>query len=196
MLRTPSLLVAAIAGTAAATIAAARAPKRGGTLNFAVVAETSGYDCHASQTFALLHPVTPHYSLLVRWNATENSQVIGDLAQSWTISPDGLTYTFKLHQGVKFHDGSPLTSEDVKATFERIANPPEGVISVRKERFGDVAGIEAPDPATVVFTLKAVNASFLALLASPFNCVYSAAKLRQNPKYPDTEVMGSGAFQY
>jgi peptide/nickel transport system substrate-binding protein len=47
----------------------------------------------------------------------------------------------------------------------------------------------------VVFRLKAVNASFLALLASPFNCIYSAAKLRLNPNYPDTEVMGSGAFQ-
>ena len=51
---------------------------------------------------------------------------IGDLAKSWTVAPDGLTYTFKLHEGVKFHDGSPLTSADVKATYERIANPPAG----------------------------------------------------------------------
>ena len=183
-----------MAGLTAA--AAEQVPKRGGTLNFAVVAETSGYDCHASQTFALLHPVTPEYSLLVKWDATENPRVVGDLARSWTTSPDGLTYTFKLHEGVKFHDGSPLTSEDIKATFERIANPPEGVISVRKERFGDVAAIDTPDAATVVFRLKAPNASFLALLASPFNCVYSAAKLKTNPRYPDTEVMGSGAFQF
>ena len=194
MLRALPLLAAAMAGLTAA--AAAQVPKRGGTLNFAVVAETSGYDCHASQTFALLHPVTPEYSLLVKWDATENPRVVGDLARSWTTSPDGLTYTFKLHEGVKFHDGSPLTSEDIKATFERIANPPEGVISVRKERFGDVAAIDTPDAATVVFRLKAPNASFLALLASPFNCVYSAAKLKTNPKYPDTEVMGSGAFQF
>jgi len=194
MLRILPLLAAAMAGLTAA--AAAQVPKRGGTLNFAVVAETSGYDCHASQTFALLHPVTPEYSLLVKWDATENPRVVGDLARSWTTSPDGLTYTFKLHEGVKFHDGSPLTSQDIKATFERIANPPEGVISVRKERFGDVAAIDTPDAATVVFRLKAPNASFLALLASPFNCVYSAAKLKTNPRYPDTEVMGSGAFQF
>ena len=103
MLRAPSLLAAAIAGTTAATMAAAQIPGRRGTLNFAVVAETSGYDCHASQTFALLHPVTPQYSLLVRWDATENSRVTGDLAKSWTISPDGLTYTLKLHEGIKFH---------------------------------------------------------------------------------------------
>src|SRR5262249_13911935 len=187
------LLAAAMAGLT--TAAAAQAPKRGGTLNFAVVAETSGYDCHASQTFALLHPVTPQYSLLVRWDATENPKIVGDLAKSWTMAPDGLSYTFTLHDGVKFHDGSPLTSADIKATFERIANPPEGVISVRKERFADVAGIDTPDPLTVVFKLKAVNASFLSLVASPFNCIYSAAKLKQNPKYPDTEVMGSGAFR-
>jgi peptide/nickel transport system substrate-binding protein len=196
MLRKLSLATATIVAIVIATATAySQTPKRGGILNFAVVAETSGYDCHASQTFALLHPVTPQYSLLVRWDATENSKIVGDLAKSWTMAPDGLTYTFTLHEGVKFHDGSPLTSADIKATFERIANPPEGVISVRKERFADVAGIETPDPLTVVFKLKAVNASFMALLASPFNCVYSAAKLKQNPKYPDTEIMGSGAFQ-
>jgi peptide/nickel transport system substrate-binding protein len=193
VLTRPMTIFAAMALTSAA--AEAQTPKRGGILNFAAVAETSAYDCHGSQTFALLHPVTPQYSLLVKWDATENSQIIGDLAKSWTISPDGLTYTFTLHEGVKFHDGSALTSADIKATFERIANPPEGVISVRKERFVDVAAIETPDPTTVVFKLKAVNASFMALLASPFNCVYSAAKLKQNPKYPETEVMGSGAYQ-
>ena len=175
--------------------ATAQTPKRGGTLNFAITAETSNYDCHGSQTFGLLHPITPFYSLLVKFDATENSQIIGDLAKSWTISPDGLTYSFKLHEGVKFHDGSPLTSADVKATFERIAKPPEGVISVRKERFSDVASIDTPDPATVVFKLKGVNASFMTLLASPFNCVYSAAKLKQNPRYPDNEIMGSGAYR-
>jgi peptide/nickel transport system substrate-binding protein len=197
MLRVASLFLATFAAaTLAPTLGLTETPKRGGTLIFAAVAETSGYDCHASQTFALLHPVTPQYSLLVRWDATEKSKIVGDLAKSWTIAPDGLTYTFTLHEGVKFHDGSPLTSTDIKATFERIANPPEGVISVRKERFGDVAAIETPDPGTVVFRLKAVNASFLALLASPFNCVYSAAKLKENPKYPETEVMGSGAFQF
>jgi len=195
MLR-PTLLVGAIVTLIlGAGSSQAETPKRGGILNFAVVAETTSYDCHGSQTFALLHPVTPQYSLLVKWDGTENSKIIGDLAKSWTTSPDGLTYTFTLYEGIKFHDGSSLTSEDIKATFERIIHPPEGVVSVRKERYADVAAIETPDPLTVVFKLKAVNASFMALLASPFNCVYSAAKLKQNPRYPETEVMGSGAYQ-
>jgi len=67
------------AAALASTTGLAEKPKRGGTLSFAAVAETSGYDCHASQTFALLHPVTPQYSLLVKWDATENSKIVGDL---------------------------------------------------------------------------------------------------------------------
>jgi peptide/nickel transport system substrate-binding protein len=194
--KTSPLVAIIVAALVPGTIRAAETPKRGGTLSFAVVAETSSYDCHGSQTFGLLHPIGPHYSLLVKFDATEKSQIVGDLARSWSIAPDGLTYTFKLHDGVRFHNGSPLTSADIKATFERIANPPEGVVSVRKERFADVEAIEAPDPTTITFKLRAVNASFLTLLASPFNCIYSAAKLQQNPTYPDTEIMGSGAYRF
>src|SRR5262249_7359022 len=121
---------------------------------------------------------------------------IGDLANSWTISDDGLIYTFKLHDGVKFHDGSSLTSTDVKATFERIAKPPQGVVSLRKSTMQDIASIDTPDPTTVVFTLKNVNASMLDNLASPFNCVFSAAKLKEDPKFPEQNILGSGAFQF
>ena len=97
MLRALLLLAATLTATGLASSgSSAQTPKRGGILNFAVVAETSGYDCHASQTFALLHPVTPQYSLLVKWDATENSKIVGDLAKSWSIAPDGLTYTFTL----------------------------------------------------------------------------------------------------
>ncbi len=195
MLRAVSLLLSLVLAMGVAPSSGAAEPKRGGILSFAAVAETASYDCHGSQTFGLLHPVSPQYSLLVKFDGTEKSEIIGDLAERWTIAPDGLTYTFKLHDNIKFHDGSPLTSADIKASFERIISPPEGVVSVRKERFADVAAIETPDATTVIFKLKAVNASFLTLLASPFNCIYSAAKLKQNPRYPDTEVMGSGAYQ-
>ena len=61
----------------------------------------SSYDCHASQTFALLHPVTPQYSLLVRWDATENSKIVGDLAKSWTYRsgrPDLHLHAPRRHQ--------------------------------------------------------------------------------------------------
>lgn len=178
------------------TSAQAEAPKRGGTLQFAVVAEPPNYDCHANTSFAFVHPVAPHYSTLLKFDGANYPKLIGDLAKSWSVSPDGLTYTFDLNEGVTFHDGSPLTSADVKASYERISNPPAGVVSVRKAWYADIGSIETPSPTQVVFRLKAPNASMLVSFASPFDCIYSAAKLAQNPRYPETEIMGSGAFKF
>ncbi|MEZ5853895.1 MAG: ABC transporter substrate-binding protein [Hyphomicrobiaceae bacterium] len=123
-------------------------------------------------------------------------QITGDLAKSWEISKDGLTYTFKLHEGVKFHDGSPLTSADVKFTFDRIKSPPAGIVSLRRSAFEDVSAVEAPDATTVVFKLKEPNASMMENLASPFNCVYSKAKVEKDPRFPEQNILGSGAFQF
>src|SRR3989337_2801370 len=91
----------------------AQSPKTGGTLTFAVSAEPPNYHCHAQSSFAFIHPVRPHYSTLLKFDGAKYPEVTGDLAESWTISPDGLTFTFKLRQNVKFHDGSPFTSEDI-----------------------------------------------------------------------------------
>ena len=183
------------AGLAFAGLASAEAPKKGGTLNFSVVAEPPNYDCHASTTFALVHPIAPHYSLLVKFDGKEYPKVIPDLAESWTVAPDKMAYTFKIRSGVKFHDGSPLTSEDIKASYDRIINPPQGVVSIRKAYYADLS-VEAPDPTTVIFKLNNPMAGVLEALASPFNCIYSAAKLKQNPRYPETEIMGTGAFTF
>src|SRR6202008_67957 len=126
----------------------AQQPKKGGTLNFAISAETPHYDNHGSDTYATLHFAAPFYSTLLRFNLSKFPGVEGDLAQSWTVAPDLMSYTFKLHPSVKFHDGKPLTSADVKATYERLRNPPAGVVSTRKATFADIDGIETPDPLT------------------------------------------------
>jgi peptide/nickel transport system substrate-binding protein len=189
-----ALAVAAFLMQSGATQAAAQAPKKGGMLAFAVVAEPPNYDCHANTSFAFVHPIAPHYSTLLKFDGKTYPKLIGDLAKSWTVSADGLTYTFKLAEGVKFHDGSALTSADVKASYERIANPPAGVVSVRKAWYADIDSIATPDAGTIVFKLKAPNASMLVSFASPFDCIYSAAKLKQNPRYPETEIMGSGSL--
>jgi peptide/nickel transport system substrate-binding protein len=178
------------------TITAAPTPKAGGVLNFAVVASPPSYDCHAETTFGLIHPVTPHYSLLLKIDAANYPNVSGDLAANWTASPDGMAYTFQLNRGVKFHDGSALRSIDVKASYERIIRPPAGVVSVRKSYYQDFGEIETPDEHTVVFRMKAPVEGVLELLASPFNCIYSAAKLQESANYPAREIMGSGAFQF
>ena len=171
-------------------------PVRGGTLNFAVVAEPPNYDCHSNVTFGVTHPVAPHYSTLLKFHGATYPAVSGDLAQSWAVSPDGLAYTFKLHPNVKFHDGTALTSADVKASYERIIRPTGGIVSARQAYYADFGAIDTPDPLTVVFKLKNPVAGVLQLLASPFNCIYSAAKLAQNPRYPETEIMGTGAFAF
>lgn len=126
-------------------LAAEPSPKQGGTLEFAVTVEPENYDCHANTSFAFLHPVAPHYSTLLKFNTANYPQVIGDLAESWTVSPDRLTYTFKLRPNILFHDGSRLSSSDVKASYERIVHPPAGVVSARQVDYSAISRIEAPD---------------------------------------------------
>lgn len=177
-------------------IVEAQQPKRGGTLTYAVLGDPPTTDCHGATSFATMHYVTPHYSLLIQIDPNDTSKVALDLAESWTESPDRLAYTFKLRQGVKFHDGSPLTSADVKASFDRIRQPPQGVVSVRQSVYNRISDITTPDPLIVEFKLKAASPAFLFSIASPFNCIYSAAKLAADPAYPSKEVMGTGPFVF
>src|SRR5262245_8140701 len=89
------------------------------------------YDAHREETFALIHPAAPHYNTLLRIDPLDPAgpRVVGALATSWAISPDRRTYVLRLRHGVKFHDGSELTSRDVRATYEKIINPPPGITS-------------------------------------------------------------------
>ena len=120
-----SAVLAAVLVLFAVPQAHAQAPKTGGTLTFAVSAEPPNYDCHAQSSFAFIHPVRPHYSTLLKFDTASYPKVVGDLAESWTVAPDGLTYTFRLKRNVKFHDGSALTSEDIKATYDKYAQTRE-----------------------------------------------------------------------
>jgi peptide/nickel transport system substrate-binding protein len=178
----------------AGSATAAEAPHPGGELVFAVGETPPSYDGHRETTFGMLHPVAPHYSTLLRFDPQNYPKIVGDVAESWTSSRDGLTVTFKIRKGIKFHDGSALTAHDVKATYDKIIFPAEGVASARKALYAMVDKIEAPDDFTVVFKLKHIAASFLANLASPWNFIYSAAKLKQDPRWYEKNVMGSGPF--
>ncbi len=171
-------------------------PRHGGTLEFAVTVEPGNYDCHANISFAFLHPVAPHYSTLLKFDAANYPQIVGDLAESWSVSADRRIYTFKLPPNILFHDGSRLTSADVKASYERIVRPPPGVVSARKVDYAAISGIDTPDPLTVVFRLQWPEAAMLANFASPWNCIYSAARLAVDPAFPKTNVLGTGAFSF
>ncbi len=165
-------------------------------MEFAVTVEPKDYDCYANTSFAFLHPVAPHYSTLLRFDAADYPRIIGDLAQSWTVSGDRMTYTFALRPNVLFHDGSPLTSADIKASYERLIRPPPGVVSARRVDYGAISGIDTPDALTVVFHLQWPDAAMLANFASPWNCIYRAVKLAADPQFPKTHVLGTGAFVF
>jgi peptide/nickel transport system substrate-binding protein len=176
--------------------AQASAPRAGGELVFAVGGTPPSFDGHRETTFAMLHPIAPHYSTLLRFDPQNYPKIVGDVAENWQVSRDALTYTIKIRKGIKFHDGSELTSRDVKATYDKIVFPPEGVVSARQASYDLVKKIEAPDPYTVVFQLKHLSASFLANLASPWNFIYKADILAKDPRWYEKNIMGSGPFIY
>lgn len=191
------LAAAALALTLVPAHAAPDEPARGGTIAIPIhVGEPATYDCHATNSPAVMWRVAPHYSQLLKVSAERYPEVVGDLAKSWTVSPDKRSYRFTLHPNVKFHDGSALTSQDVKVSFDRMRNPPPGVVSLRQGMLADVASVEAPDAQTVVFQFAKPNAAALQLLAMPFACIYSAKMLASDPSYPGKRVMGSGPFRF
>ena len=174
---------------------AAETPRRGGVLLAVIGADPPSLDPHQESTFANIQLVAPLYSTLVQIDPYNFPKIIGDVATEWKVTPDGLTYTFKIRQGIRFHDGSPLTAADVKATYDKIVSPPEGVRSVRKNAYTAVAHIEAPDPSTVVFKLKFPSASLLDNLASPWNVIFPKKYLDKDPNHFKTNVVGSGPFR-
>lgn len=180
----------------AAGAALAQEPLKGGTLTYAVQGETSTYDCHTASSFSNIHYLAPHYSLLAKFDPKDYPKIVPDVAESWTVSGDGLTYTFKIRDGVKFHDGSTLSAVDVKATYDRIWQPGPGVVSTRAALFEDLRAIEAPDAKTVIFRIKAPNSGMMSNFASPWNCLYSATKLAADPLFPTKTIMGTGPFVF
>ena len=190
--RTFIVLAAAISIAALGSLPAGAAdtPRRGGILLGAIAADAPSLDPHQEETFATLHLVAPCYSTLLQIDPYNYPKIIGDIATEWRIAPDGLTYTFKLRQGVRFHDGSPLTSADVKATYEKIVFPPSGVRSIRRNTYAAIASIETPDAATIVFKLKHPSASLLDNLASPWSVIYPKKYLDNDPNYFKTNIVG------
>jgi len=175
----------------------AEAPHKGGTLVFGVNAgDPPHYDFHALSNFNALHVLSPHYSTLLKAAPGAYPKLTGDLAQSYEVDADAKVYTFHLHGNVKFHDGSPLTSADVKASYERLRDPPPGVVSLRKALVSDIEAIETPDARTVVFKLRRTNRAMPYIFANQWNVIYSAARLKADPRFPERNVIGSGPFKF
>lgn len=201
---TPGNASPVIAVTVAAALAlwgltpAAAEPQKGGILKFVVPDEPPSFDGHKETTFALIHPFAPFYSVLLRVDPKNPSSLTDFVCDLCTEMPkptdDGKTYTFKIRNDVKFHDGSPLTAKDVHASFSRIIFPPEGISSGRKSQYAMVESVTSPDDETVIFKLKYPSGAFIPAAANPYNFIYSKAMLDKDQKWYETNVMGSGPF--
>ena len=192
-------LVAAV-GDSSPDRRSAETPKRGGILTYMIPADAPpSFDGHRESTYATIHSAAPFYSTLIRVNPEDpgSEQFVCDLcAEMPTPTDEGKTYTFKLRPGVKFHDGTPLTSADIVASWNTIIFPAEGMISPRQSYFMMVDKVEAPDPETVVFRLKFPTDAFLPALADPFAFIYEKKILDRDPHWYERNVMGSGPFKF
>jgi len=201
-LKTLCALLAGVAvGFSAPSAVGAETPKKGGFLKYVVPAEPPSFDGHRETTFALIHPIRPFYSLLIRVNPDNPSSTtdfVCDLCEGKVEAPTdgGKTYTFPLRKNVKFHSGEKLTAHDVVATYKKIMSPPEGVVSARKAFYVMVDSVSAPDDYTVVFKLKYPSGAFIPALAVPFNFIYQKSRLDKDMHWYEKNVDGSGAFRF
>jgi len=185
----------------AAPAGAAETPKHGGTLTYMIPADAPpSFDGHRETTYATVHTAAPYYSVLIRINPDNPASTTDFTCDLCTAMPqptdDGKTYTFKIRDGVKFHDGSPLTADDVAASWHEIIFPRKGILSPRASNFEMVDKVEAPDPSTVVFHLKFATSAFLPALADPYAWIYEKKVLDKDPHWYEKNIMGSGPFKF
>ncbi len=143
------------------SVSAETCPVKGGTLVWGHSETTQNLYIHQTGTISTLRILQNIHDGLV--TADKDLNIIPELAESYEVSSDGLTYTFNLRKGVKFHDGSDLTSADVKYSFETLMDPDTG--AVNKPVFNSVGSIDTPDDYTVIIKMDQINMPFLGRLA-------------------------------
>ena len=178
-----------------------RQPKRGGILTYMIPADAPpSFDGHRETTYATVHSTAPFYSVLIRLDPEHPEDVTKFVCDLCTEMPtptdNGTTYTFKIRDGVKWHDGSPLTAADVAASWNHIIHPPPGYNSARANWYAMVDTVSVPDPTTVVFKLKFATLTFLPALADPYAYIYKKDILDKDPHWYKKNIMGSGPFKF
>jgi len=169
-------------------------PRRGGTLIFAMPADPSTLNCGIESSQIVAMVTSNIYNGLI--HIDEQSNPHPDLAQSWDISPDGLLYTFQLRDNIKWHDGQPLTSADVKFSFENLV----GKYNARgREAYRNIKGIETPNATTVKISLKKAYSPFIEVLTAHDGCImpkhiYESGDVFKNP-HNSEQPIGSGPFK-
>jgi len=175
-------------------------PKHGGVARLGIPNRPPHFDIHQSGTFFNIGAQGCMFDNLIRRDPRDGGKtIIPDLAHSWEIAKDGKSYTFHLRQGVQFHDSAELTADDVKATFDRIVKPPEGVSIPRSILFRAVSEITARDKYTVEFKLAEPRPIdfMMSALASGWNVIVRKKTLEDN-NYNLRKVVvypGTGPFR-
>ena len=140
----------------------AQTPKRGGTLRVSYGNEVANLDFHTAPGYEMMWVAMNIGCGLV--NITPDGKFVGDAAESWTASPDGLLYTFKLRKNVLFHDGTPVDAAAVKFSIDRLMDP--ATKSGMRSFYESVHSVEVVDPLTVQIRLKHPYAFLLHMLAA------------------------------
>ncbi|MBI5262969.1 MAG: ABC transporter substrate-binding protein [Bradyrhizobium sp.] len=192
-------VVAAFSVFAVSNIALAGEPKQGGILRMYHRDSPGSASIHEGATYSLNVPFMPVFNNLVLYkqDVPQNSMnsIVPDLAESWAWSADNKKLTFKLRQGVKWHDGKPFTAADVKCTFDMLMGKSQQKFrqNPRKAWYSEVNDLTTNGDFEVSFNLKRPQPSLLALLASGYTPVYpchvSPGDMRTNP-------IGTGPFKF
>ncbi|MGR3425053.1 MAG: ABC transporter substrate-binding protein [Sagittula sp.] len=182
------LLSATMLVAAPVTSALAQEVKEGGTIIYANNSGPGQLDPQMAASLVELEVLAHVMESLVSMD--ENYSAKPMLAESYEISDDGKTFTFKLREGVKFHNGDEMTSEDVKATYERYAE-----VSPGKGTLADVKEYRTPDPYTFIIELHNLNAVFIDQLKTPVYPLYIMPASQRDAAPRETEVIGTGPFK-
>src|SRR6202012_5735918 len=177
----------------------AEQPKQGGILRMYHRDSPGSASIHEGATYSLNVPFMPVFNNLVIYNQSvaQNSMddIVPDLADSWAWSSDNKTLTFKLHQGVQWHDGKPFISADVKCTFDMLMgkSPQKFRQNPRKSWYDQVNDVTTNGDYEVSFNLKRPQPALLALLASGYTPVYPC---HVSPGDMRTHPIGTGPFKF
>jgi peptide/nickel transport system substrate-binding protein len=158
-------------------------------LNFALAGNPDSLDPQKTAGTLTFQTLKSVYDTLVEVDPSE--KIVPALAESWTISADGLKWTFKIRPGVVFHNGDKLTSKDVKATFDRIRA--KETASPKATEFAAIATIETPDDATAVITLSKPFVPLLGTLASGWGAILPKSLIDSGNDFSKKPI-GTGPF--